>query len=195
MDYPRPANVQKLIEASPMASVQLMLSHIGEDVDRDGLLDTPSRVVKSWDELYSGYKEDPRDHLKKQFDCHASQMVAVNGIEFFSTCEHHLLPFYGTVDVSYIPSKKVVGLSKIARMVNGYARRAQIQERLTEQIADAMDEIKGTIGVAIRVRAMHLCMVARGVRIGGAQMTTTALRGGIKDNTDAKSEWMMGLPS
>lgn len=190
-----PAVIRTLIDAGPEAAVQLMLSHIGEDPERDGLLDTPRRVVKSWAELFAGYQEDPTAHLERQFECHASQMVSVNGIEFFSTCEHHLLPFHGTVDVAYIPSKKVVGLSKVARMVNGYARRAQIQERLTEEIADAMAGIEGTLGVAVRVRAAHMCMVARGVRNGGAAMTTTALRGLLKDDRDARAEWLRGLPA
>lgn len=175
--------------------VRKMLEEIGEDVTREGLQETPERVAKSWKELYAGYAEDPKVHLKKTFDATASQMVSVNDISFFSTCEHHMLPFHGTVDVSYIPSKRVVGLSKIARMVEGYARRLQIQERLAEQIADAMFSIDGCLGVAVRVRGQHLCMVARGVRNASASMTTTALRGSISTNEVARREWLAGLPT
>ena len=175
--------------------VKDLLAHIGDNPERDGLLDTPRRVVKSWGELYRGYHEDPKTHLERQFECDTSQMVHVNGIEFFSTCEHHMLPFHGTCDVAYIPTKKVVGLSKIARMVDGYARRLQIQERLTEQIAEAMLSIEGTIGVAVRCRAQHLCMVARGARNRTAIMTTTALRGLIKEEEVVRSEWMRSLPT
>ncbi|HUV10031.1 MAG TPA: GTP cyclohydrolase I FolE [Acidimicrobiia bacterium] len=186
MTDPRPADLD---------IVRGLLVAIGEDVNRDGLLDTPRRVAKSWGELFAGYHEDPREHLARQFDCDTSQMVHVNGIEFFSTCEHHMLPFFGTLDVAYIPTARVVGLSKVARMADGYARRLQIQERLTEQVAEAMLAIEGTIGVAVRCRAQHLCMVARGARNRTAVMTTTALRGLMLEKDAARSEWMRSLPA
>ena len=177
-----------MLDGSPQSMLSLILEVIGEDPSREGLLDTPDRVVRSWKEIYGGYNEDPKAHLSKTFDSASSQMVSVNGIEFFSTCEHHMLPFHGTADVTYIPKSKVVGLSKVARMVSGYARRLQIQERLTDQIADAMLSIDGVESVAVRVRAKHFCMVARGVRNGGAQMTTTALRGCLLYTSDAADE-------
>lgn len=175
--------------------VRRMIEAIGDDVTREGLADTPARVVRSWGELFSGYREDPRRHLSKTFDASSSSMVCVNGIEFVSTCEHHMLPFIGTVDVAYIPRARVVGLSKFARLVDGYARRLQIQERLTDQIADAIAECVDTLGVGVRVRARHSCMSLRGARNAGASMTTTALRGALRDEAAARAEWLTGLPT
>lgn len=178
------------------AVIENLLFHIGEDVCRDGLVDTPARVVKSWAEIYGGYKEDPREHLKKKFDVSHDQLIALNDIEFFSTCEHHMLPFFGTVDIAYLPRAKsgVVGLSKLARLVNGYARRLQVQERLTDQIADAIKEVLNPLTVAVRVRAKHFCMVARGVRSSSGCMITTAMHGKIREDSDLRAEWMRGLP-
>lgn len=175
--------------------VHALLLAIGEDPTRDGLVDTPSRVVKSWAELFAGYKEDPSRHLRKTFDSESDQLIQVNGIEFHSMCEHHMLPFFGTVDVAYIPKGRVVGLSKFARLVDGYSRRLQIQERLTAQVADAIEGNVATLGVAVRVRSQHLCMIARGARCPRASMTTTALRGVLKDSASARAEWLQGLPA
>jgi len=171
-----------------------ILHHIGEDPRRDGLVDTPRRVVASWEELFSGYKGDPKAHLETVFSVPHDQMITLNGIEFFSTCERHMLPFFGTADVSYIPGDGgVVGLSKLARVVDGYARRLQVQERLTDKIADAIESVLEPRGVAVRLRARHFCMMSRGVKNHG-EMTTTALRGAIRAGA-AKSEWLAGLPS
>lgn len=161
---------------------------------RPGLIETPARVVKSWAELYGGLLEDPSVHLEKTFPTTSDQMVQINGIEFFSTCEHHLLPFHGTADIAYIPTTRVVGLSKFARLVDGFARRPQIQEQLTNQVADAIESKVATLGVAVRIRASHMCMVARGAKNGGARMTTTAIRGAFKADASARSEWLQGLP-
>lgn len=174
--------------------VRRMLELVGEDPDREGLRDTPARVVRSWAELFGGLGEDPARHLARTFPTASDQMVMVNGIEFHSTCEHHLLPFFGTCDVAYIPRSRVVGLSKFARLVDGFARRPQIQEQLTAQVADAIEGAVDTIGVAVRIRARHLCMVARGARNGGTTMTTTALRGCLMDDAKARQEWLAGLP-
>lgn len=173
-----------------------MLFAIGENPDRDGLRDTPGRVVKSWSELYAGYDSDPKSYLEKTFDVSHDQLICVNDIEFFSTCEHHMLPFFGTADVAYLPSNngKVVGLSKIARLVDGYARRLQVQERLTDEIANAINEVLKPRAVAVRVRAKHFCMVARGIKSNAAKMSTTALRGEMLSNNQLKSEWIAGLP-
>lgn len=173
-------------------AIRGIISHIGDDPTRDGVVGTPDRVVRSWKELFGGYVEDPAIHLAKQFDTTSSQMVHINGIGFFSMCEHHMLPFYGTVDIAYLPTKKVVGLSKFARLVDGYARRLQIQERLTGEIADAIWANVDTLGVAVRVRAQHLCMLARGVKSPGTSMTTTALHGRFTESI-VRTEWFQSL--
>jgi len=158
-----------------------MLQRIGEDPERDGLRDTPARVVRSWDELYKGYKEDPAEHLRKRFDNeeHYNEMVLLRDIEYYSTCEHHVLPFFGKMHVAYIPKPdgRIVGISKIARMVDGYARRLQVQERLTQQVADAMQSALDPMGVAVYCEGQHLCMLARGARQHESVMVTSALRG------------------
>ncbi len=178
-------------------AVTMMLEELGEDVDRDGLKDTPMRVVKSWRELFGGYDENPADHLERVFDEAHDQLIAVHNIEFFSTCEHHILPFFGTCDVAYLPGEGggVVGLSKIARVVNGYARRLQVQERLTDQIADAIEKRLEARAVAVRIRAEHFCMRARGVRNNKASMMTTSLRGALKNDPTLRAEWLRCLPA
>jgi GTP cyclohydrolase I len=175
------------------ALVRAMIKAIGDDPDREGVIDTPDRVVRSWRELFSGYDEDPKLHLAKTFEASSSSMVCINGIDLVSTCEHHMLPFLGTCDIAYLPRGRVVGLSKFARLVDGFARRLQIQERLTDQVADAIAEID-TLGVAVRIRARHSCMSLRGARNSGASMTTVALRGVFKDDAAARAEWLSGLP-
>lgn len=174
--------------------VREMLRLIGDDPAREGLIDTPDRVVRSWRELFAGYHEDPKRHLAKTFATTSTQMVCVNGIDLVSTCEHHMLPFQGTCDIAYLPRTRVVGLSKFARLVDGYGRRLQIQERLTDQIADAIAECVDTLGVAVRIRARHSCMCLRGARNQGASMTTTALRGVFGEDPTVRSEWISTLP-
>lgn len=170
-----------------------MLEFIGEDISRDGLLETPSRVVRSWGELFSGYKQDYRSVLKT-FDNDGSydQMIVCRDIEFFSTCEHHLLPFFGRATVAYLPAKhgKIIGLSKLSRVVDCFARRAQVQERLTQQIADALQESLGAVGVGVLLEAQHLCMMARGVKQADASMITTALLGAFREDQRTREEFL-----
>ena len=154
-----------------------ILQFIGEDPKREGLLDTPKRVVRSWDKLYGGYKENPKDILKTTFNENYDEMVLLKDIELYSTCEHHLLPFYGKIHIAYIPDKKVVGISKLARLAECFSRRLQIQERLVNQIADALQEILQPKGVAVICEAKHFCMTSRGIEKQNSNMITSALRG------------------
>ncbi|MGA3067807.1 MAG: GTP cyclohydrolase I FolE [Tepidisphaeraceae bacterium] len=173
-------------------AVREILLAIGENPDREGLKKTPSRVARSYAELMSGLNEDPRRHLKTVFHERYDEVVILRNIEFNSLCEHHLLPFTGRVHVAYLPGGKVVGLSKLARLVEGYARRPQVQERLTTQIADALWEELAPQGAACVIEAVHTCMTIRGVRRPGSTMVTSALRGIFKDNPASRSE-ILGL--
>ncbi len=171
-------------------AVKSMMAHVGEDPDREGLLDTPSRVRKAYEFIYGGYKEDPIEILNKAlFTSSNDEMVLVKDIEFYSTCEHHLLPIIGRVHVAYIPDGKVVGLSKIPRVVNVFARRMQIQEQLTVQIADAIMEAISPKGVAVVVTARHMCMEMRGVEKINSTTTSSALRGLFKKDEKTRSEF------
>ena len=174
------------------ALVRRMLELIGEDPSRDGLRDTPARVVRSWGELFGGYGEDPARHLERTFPTTSDQLVMVNGIEFFSTCEHHLLPFYGVAHVGYIPGEdgKVVGVSKLARVVELFARRPQLQERMTGQIADAIFETLQPDGVAVVIQAEHLCMIMRGIKKPGTSVITSSLRGTFRNKVATRSEFL-----
>jgi len=174
----------------PTDAVRRLIQHVGEDPDREGLLDTPKRVVKSFTELTAGYRQDPAAILATTFAEDCDQMVVVEGIEFTSMCEHHLLPFRGTATVAYIPGERVVGLSKIARLVECYARRLQVQERLTQQIADAMRDHLQPEGVGVVIRSRHLCMGVRGVRKPDATMVTSALHGLFFTDSITRAEFM-----
>lgn len=171
-------------------AVKTMMLHVGEDPSREGLLKTPQRVKKAYEFIFGGYKEDPREILESAlFSTSNDEMVLLKDIEFYSTCEHHLLPIIGRVHVAYIPDGKVVGLSKIPRVVNVFARRMQIQEQLTEQIADAiMDTIKPK-GVAVVIQARHMCMEMRGVEKINSTTTSSALRGLFKRDEKTRSEF------
>lgn len=172
-------------------ATQNLLLGIGEDPAREGLSGTPDRVARAWGELTAGYHLDPREVLKTDFESEGyDQMVACRQIEFWSLCEHHLLPFMGTAVVAYIPDKRVIGLSKLARLVDVYARRLQIQERMTNQIAQALVEIVGARGVGVVVTARHLCMAARGVGKQQSDMVTSSLHGIIKEDPKARGEFM-----
>ncbi|MFA6192568.1 MAG: GTP cyclohydrolase I FolE [Sulfurimonas sp.] len=171
-------------------AVKTMMLHVGENPQREGLLDTPSRVRKAYEFIYSGYKENPKEILEKAlFTSSNDEMVLIKDIEFYSTCEHHLLPIIGRVHVAYIPDGKVVGLSKIPRVVNVFARRMQIQEQLTEQIADAIMEAIQPKGVAVVVVARHMCMEMRGVEKINSTTTSSALRGLFKKDQKTRSEF------
>jgi GTP cyclohydrolase IA len=165
-----------------------VLLAIGEDPDREGLKKTPARVAKSYGELMAGMFENPRLHLKTVFHERYDEIVLLRDIPFSSLCEHHLLPFTGRAHLAYLPDGKVVGLSKLARLVEGFARRPQVQERLTTQIADALWEELSPVGAACVIEAVHTCMTMRGVQKHGAVMVTSALRGLFKENSSSRSE-------
>ncbi|MBD5513540.1 MAG: GTP cyclohydrolase I FolE [Lachnospiraceae bacterium] len=164
---------QKKIEEA----VRLLLEGIGEDVTREGLKDTPDRIARMYEEIYKGMDEDPAKHLSKTFTVECNGIVVEKDITFYSTCEHHLMPFYGKVHIAYLPDGRVVGLSKLARTVEVYARRLQIQEQMTAQIADAVMEYLKPQGVMVMVEAEHMCMTMRGVTKPGSQTSTMAARG------------------
>ncbi len=171
-------------------AVTKVLELLGEDPKREGLLKTPSRVAKAWEFLTEGYHEDPEAILNKAlFTSTNDEMVVVRDIEFYSTCEHHMLPIIGRVHVAYIPDGKVVGLSKIPRIVNVFARRLQIQEQMTEQIADAIANSINPKGVAVVVHARHMCMEMRGVQKINSTTVSSALRGLFKSDQRTRSEF------
>jgi GTP cyclohydrolase I len=171
-------------------AIRELLLAVGEDPDRDGLLETPARVARAYVEMLSGYQQQPGDHLLRQFDADHDEMVIVKDIPFSSLCEHHLLPFIGHAHVCYIPGEagRVCGLSKLARLVEGYARRLQVQERLTVQIADDIMGRLGASGAMVVITAEHLCMTIRGVRVPGSVTTTSAVRGLLKDRPSTRAE-------
>lgn len=172
------------------AGVRLLLEGIGEDLGREGLKETPSRIARMYEELYAGMEEDPAVHLSKTFHAKNSEMVVERDITFYSTCEHHLMPFYGKVHVAYIPDGRVVGLSKLARTVETFARRLQIQEQLTVQIADALMDCLAPKGVMVMVEAEHMCMTMRGIKKPGSQTVTYAARGAFRENPELKNTFM-----
>ena len=157
--------------------VRLMLEGIGEDVTREGLLETPDRIAKMCGQIYGGLYEDPAEHLKKRFHADSNNMVLEKDITFYSVCEHHLLPFYGKAHVAYIPDGHVAGLSKLARTVEVFARRPQIQENMTAQIADALEKYLSPKGVMVMIEAEHMCMTMRGVQKPGTKTVTSIVRG------------------
>lgn len=171
-------------------AVREILLAVGEDPDREGLLKTPNRVARAYGELLAGLQDDPKRHLKTVFTENYDEVVLLRDIEFHSLCEHHLLPFTGYAHVAYLPAGKVVGLSKLARLVDGYARRPQVQERLTTQIADALMEELNPAGAACVIEATHTCMTIRGARKHGSTMVTSALRGVFKDNPSSRAEML-----
>jgi len=178
-------------EAPSEDAIVRVIEVLGEDPSREGLLDTPKRVIKSYGQLYAGYNQNPKDILKTTFEGEGyDQIVLLKNIEFYSTCEHHMLPFFGKAHVAYIPRKRVVGLSKLARLVECFSRRLQIQERLTSQIAQSLDEILEPTAVGVIMEAQHFCMVARGVQKQNATMTTSSLLGLFKQDEKARAEFM-----
>jgi GTP cyclohydrolase I len=181
-------------ENEVLNAVRTLLINIGEDPSREGLLDTPKRVFKSYSKLYGGYQMKPEDILKTTFTEMSDEMVLLKDIEFYSTCEHHMLPFTGKIHIAYIPSQKdgqckVVGISKLARLVECYARRLQIQERLVNQIADALETYLGATGVMVVAEAQHQCMTSRGVEKQSSVMVTSAIRGVFK-KPETRSEFL-----
>lgn len=173
-------------QLGPADAVVRLLEHIGEDPNRDGLVDTPARVLRSLTEMTAGYSDDVGAHLNVQFDVPThGGLVLVDGIQFTSLCEHHMLPFVGTAAVGYRPGERVVGLSKLARTVHTFAKRLQVQERMTEQIADALDEHLEPEGAGVVIRATHSCMAARGALQPASSMQTQAFRGSLSDSERA----------
>jgi len=173
-------------------AVREILEAIGEDPDRDGLQDTPERVARMYAEVCSGLHEDPSDHLTVTFESSHDEMVMVRDIPLYSLCEHHLVPFIGKAHVAYIPGKegRITGLSKIARLVEGYSRRPQVQEQLTVQVADAMEQTLEPRGVMVVIEAEHLCMSMRGVQKSGSTTVTSAVRGLFRQNISTREEAM-----
>lgn len=173
-----------------MNAVKDLIDVCGDDPKRQGLEETPYRVLKAFLEYTEGYHENPKDHLEKTFDVEHNDIIMVKDIDFNSTCEHHFAPIVGVAHVGYIPNGKITGLSKIARMVDGYARRFQVQERLTNQIANAMEEILNPEGVMVVVEAEHMCMSARGAKKKHSLTVSTSSKGIFSDNPDKRNEFM-----
>ena len=167
-----------------------ILEYIGEDSDREGLQETPARVQKAYGELFAGYKQDPHKILSKRFTSNYDQMVVLRNVEFTSTCEHHMLPFFGTVSIAYVPDGKVVGISKLARLVDCFARRLQIQEQMTEQIAYAINDELNALGVGVVIKARHMCMMIRGVGKQQSEMMTSKVLGALMDKPAAREEFL-----
>lgn len=173
-----------------MTAIKDLIDVCGDDPERQGLEETPYRVLKAFLEYTEGYRENPKEHLEKTFDVEHNDIIMVKDIDINSTCEHHFAPIYGVAHVGYIPDGKITGLSKIARMVDGYARRFQVQERMTNQIADAMVEVLGPEGVIVVIEATHMCMSARGAKKKDSLTVSTASRGVFSDNPERKKEFM-----
>lgn len=172
------------------AGVRMLLEGIGEDPDREGLQKTPYRVAKMYEEVFAGIQEDPAQHFEVTFDEHHEEMVLVKDIPFYSMCEHHLVPFFGMAHVAYIPAAdgRICGLSKLARLIDAFAKRPQVQERLTSQVADTLIEHLDPQGVIVVLEAEHMCMSMRGVKKPGAKTTTSAVRGLFERNQATRSE-------
>ena len=189
----RPATDRRHIDRDRVEqAVRDILEAIGEDPNRDGLVRTPARVADMFTEIFAGLSENPAEHLVVRFAADHDEMVMVRDIPLYSTCEHHLVPFIGKAHVAYIPGDdgRITGLSKLARLVDGFARRPQVQERLTTQIADTIDEVLKPQGVLVIIEAEHLCMSMRGVRKPGSQTITSAVRGLFKTNAATRAEAM-----
>ena len=173
--------------------VRLLLEGIGEDVTREGLVETPDRIARMYEEIYGGMEEDASEHLKKRFHVDNDAMVLEKDITFYSTCEHHLLPFYGKAHIAYIPNGEVVGLSKLARTVEVFARRLQLQEQLTGQIADALEKELNPKGVMVMIEAEHMCMTMRGIKKPGSQTVTIVKRGIFQNNQELEDTFFRML--
>jgi len=188
MTHPRGRPSQSEAEAA----VRTLIQWAGDDPDREGLLDTPGRVVRAYRELFSGYESDPREYLERTFEEVGGydELVVLRDIRVVSFCEHHMLPFLGKAHVGYLPSIRVVGISKLARVVQGFARRLQIQEKLTAEIADAIHDILQPKGVGVVIVSEHSCMTMRGVNTPGSRLTTSSLTGVIRDDPRTRQEFL-----
>lgn len=181
------------IPADVLDAVRTLIRWAGDDPDREGLIDTPGRVARAYRDYYSGYEEDPRHHLSRTFQEVGGydEIVLLRDIPFHSHCEHHMAPIIGRVHIAYLPTDRVVGLSKLARVALGYARRLQVQERLTAEIADAIQDVLNPRGVAVVIEASHACMTARGVRTTGSTMTTSRMMGIFRSDERSRKEVLM----
>lgn len=188
-DVPLPVRVS--VEEAH-AAVRTLIRWAGDDPSREGLLDTPARVARSFKELFDGYETDPRAYLARTFEEVGGydQLVVLKGIRFVSFCEHHMLPVVGLAHVGYLPTDRVVGISKLARVVRGYAKRLQIQEKMTAEIAQAIDEVLRPQGVGVVIEAEHSCMTLRGVNVPDAKLTTSSLRGVVRDDPRTREEFL-----
>ena len=178
-------------EEEALAAVRTLIEWAGDDPDREGLLDTPKRVIKSYKELFSGYESDPRAYLERTFEEVGGydELVILKDIRVVSFCEHHMLPFLGRAHVGYLPNDRVVGISKLARVVHGFARRLQIQEKLTAEVAEAIQDILRPKGVGVVVVSEHSCMTMRGVNTPGSRLTTSHLLGEVRDDPRTRQEF------
>lgn len=171
-------------------SIRDIIHFIGDNPDREGLVDTPKRLVRSWRELFSGYGQDPEEILEVRFTEQYDEIILLKDIEFYSTCEHHFLPFFGKIHIGYIPNGKVVGVSKLARLAEVYSRRLQLQERLTTQIATSLESAIKPQGVGVVCEATHLCMLSRGVQKQNSKVVTSAMFGVFRDSYDTRAEFL-----
>ncbi len=184
------ATIETVDQAGVRDAVRRIIEAIGEDPSREGLLDTPRRIAEMYEELFAGLHEDPREVLSTSFQESHREMVILKNIPFYSLCEHHFLPFHGQAHVGYVPQERIVGASKIARVVDILARRPQLQERLTGQVADAITEGLSPDGVAVVMEAEHLCMTMRGVQKPGTTLITSAIRGAFRRRAVTRSEFL-----
>lgn len=187
-----PQSKQRPTQEQAEAAVRTLIEWAGDDPDREGLLDTPARVARSYKELFSGYDTDPREYLERTFDEVGGydELVVLRDIRVVSFCEHHMLPFLGKAHVGYLPSNRVVGISKLARVVHGFARRLQIQEKLTAEIAGAIQDILHPKGVGVVIVSEHSCMTMRGVNTPGSRLTTSHLLGEVRDDPRTRQEFL-----
>lgn len=178
-------NIEKVQKA-----VKDVMEYIGENPEREGLLETPARVQRAYDEIFSGYEQNPKDVMKVFTDGSCQEMVILKNCEFYSTCEHHMFPFFGHISIGYIPNQKVIGISKLARLTDIFAKRMQIQERMTTEIADTLMKELDALGVIVVCEGVHFCMRSRGVKKQDASMITSAVRGVFKDDPEARREFL-----
>lgn len=181
--------MSKVTREQAIESVKTLIEYMGEDPNRDGLLETPDRVVRSYEQLFKGYTESPEEILSKRFKTHSSEMVVLSDIELYSTCEHHMLPFTGKCHIGYLPKNEVVGISKLARVMEVFARRLQIQEELCYQIAKAIETSLQPYGVGVVIEAQHMCMTCRGVGKQNSVMTSSTLLGAFRENPNTRQEF------
>jgi GTP cyclohydrolase I len=182
----------KRTQAEVEAAVRILIEWAGDDPAREGLLETPSRVAKAYRELFAGYEEDPRDYLEKTFEEVGGydELIVLRDIRVVSFCEHHMLPFTGRAHVGYLPTNRVVGISKLSRVVNAFSRRLQIQEKLTAQIAEAINDILKPQGVGVMIESEHSCMTMRGVNTPGSNLVTSRLMGILRDDPRTREEFL-----